>query len=354
MRARIRKLRAELAARELEAYVAIQNARYLSGTSAVTATIISEQEPILICKRLEFDRARRESAFRDIRAYFPYEVPLRRGERVKFCELWQVLADCLRELGARRIGFDGMSSEFLRKLRGAYEADYQELPELVVNMRKIKSKQEIAWLRRSAALAMEGMQRAAELIEEGRSELEVAAEVEYIMRKQGSGGTPFSTIVASGRNSWLPHATATRKRFRRGELIIVDLGATYEGYASDMTKTFSIGPTRRQLKLMNAAKRAQSAAIDRIRDGVSAADVDRAARKVVCRAGLEKFFSHGTGHGLGLAIHEPPNLVPGSSDLLQRGMVVTVEPGVYAPGVGGARWEDIVLVTKDGHELLTQ
>jgi len=344
----------ELAAKQLDAYVAIQNARYLSGTSAVTAVIVSDREPILICKRLELDRAKRESAFRNIRAYFPYEVPLRRGERVRFCELWQLLAGCLQELGARKIGFDGMSSEVLRKLRGAYEAEYQELPELVMNMRKIKSRQEIAWLRRSAVLAMKGMQRATEFIKEGQSELEVAAEVEYVMRKQGSGGTPFSTIVASGRNSWLPHATATRKRFRRGELIIVDLGATYEGYASDMTRTFSIKPTRKQLKLMDVAKRAQLAAIDCIRNGVSTADVDRAAREVICRAGLEKFFSHGTGHGLGLAIHEPPSLTSGSNDLLQKGMVVTVEPGVYVPDIGGARWEDIVLVTKDGHALLTQ
>lgn len=351
--ARVRKLGLKLRAEQLDAYVAIRNSRYLSGTYAATAVIVYDRGAILICTRLELDRAKQESPIGDIRAYFPRRVPLRRGEQVRFCELWELLGECLRELGARRIGFDAMSSETLRKLRDVYEADYVELPDLVMEMRKIKSRREIAHLRKAAKLAVEGMSLAAKLIEEGASELEIAAEVERAMRRRGSGRTPFETIVASGENSWLPHATATRKRLRRGELVVVDLGATYKGYASDMTRTFPLEATPKQLKLMEVVKRAQAAAIGRLREGVKAGDVDRIARAIVARAGLERFYLHGTGHGIGLDVHEPPSLTPGAEETLRRGMVLTVEPGVYVSGVGGARFEDMLLVLEDGCELLT-
>ena len=354
LRAHLRKLRAELETRELDAFVAIQNARYLSGTTAATAVIVSMREPMLLCKRLELGRAKREGTIENIYSYFPRRVPLRMGERVYFGEFWQLLSERLKELNARKVGHDGLRLETLQKLRDAHNADYLELPELITEMRKIKSKKEISWLRKSAKLAVKGMTRAAELIEERRSELEIAAEVEYVMRRSGSEGTPFSTIVASGKNSWLPHATVTRTRLCRGELVIVDLGAIYKGYASDMTRTFSLAPTRKQLKLLDLVKRAQKTAIKRARDGVKAARVDKAARAIIRRAGWEKFYPHGTGHGVGLDIHEAPSLAPESKDVLRKGMVLTVEPGVYVPGLGGARWEDMVLVTAKGYEILTQ
>jgi len=351
--AQLRELRAKLVAKELDAFVAIRNARYLSGTTAAAAVIVSMREPTLLCKRLEFDRAKRESVIKNIQAYFPRRVSLRRDERVYFGEFWQLLAKRLMELNAQKVGYDGLGWETLRKLRNAHRADYRELPELIIEMRKIKSKREISWLRRAAELAIKGMARAAELIEEGRSELEIAAEAEYAMRRGGSEGAPFNTIVASGKNSWLPHATVTHRRFRRGELIVVDLGAVYKGYASDIARTFSLTPTRKQLKLLDVVRRAQEAAIKSIRDGAKAARVNKAAREVIRRAGYEKFCSHGTGHGIGLDIHEVPSLALGSKDVLHEGMVITVEPGVYVPGLGGARWEDMVLVTAKGYEILT-
>jgi Xaa-Pro aminopeptidase len=338
----------------LDAFVAVRNARYLSGTDAATAVIVCMREPILLCRRLEFDRAKRESVIKNVQAYFPGRVPLRRDERVYFGEFWQILADRLRELDAQKVGYDSLGWETLQKLRNAYRADYRELPGLIAEMRKIKSKQEISWLRRAAGLAIRGMARAAELIEEGRSELEIAAEAEYAMRKGGSEGTPFSTIVASGVNSWLPHMPATNRRLRRGDFIVVDLGAIYRGYASDMARTFSLAPSRKQLKLLDIVTRAQEAAIESIRDGTKAASVDKAAREVIRRAGYEKFCTHGTGHGIGLEIHEAPSLAPGSQDVLREGMVLTVEPGIYVPNAGGARFEDMVLVKREGCELLTR
>ena len=346
-------MRNELADRGIDAFIAVQNACYLSGTTAATAVIVSSEEATLLCNRLELGRAKREGAIRNILAYNPTKVPLQRGERVRFREFWQLAADYLQEIDARAIAFDNIKSGILRRLRHAYAANYRELPELVLELRKIKSGREIVWLRKSAALAMKGMRRVSELIEVGRTELEVAAEAEYEMRKAGSEGTPFSTIVASGRNSWLPHATATRKKLQRGELMVIDLGATYNGYASDMTRTFALAPTRRQLKLMEVVRRAQRVALAKVKDGMKASEVDEAARRVAARAGCAKFYLHGTGHGIGLDTHEPPSLTPESKDILCQGMVTTVEPGVYVPRVGGARLEDMVLVTRDGREVLT-
>jgi len=350
---RTKKLRAKLAAMGLDAFVAVRNAYYISGTTASIAVITSSKEQTLICSRLEFDRARRESAIKDVVAYSPHRVPLRSGEKVRFGELWLVMAERFHELNAREIGFDALRREHLRKMRNYHDANYREMPNLIAEMRMIKSVQEIARLKKSAALASLGMKRAAELIEKGRTELEIAAEVEYEVRKAGSDGIPFDTIVASGKNSWLPHAMATEKRLRDGELVVVDLGAKYKGYISDMTRTFALSPTRKQLKLLDTIKRAQKSALVRVRDGVRASDVDAAARRIASLAGYAKYYLHSTGHGVGLDVHEPPNLSPRSTEILRSGMVTTVEPGAYVRGVGGARWEDMVLVKVDGRVLLT-
>ncbi len=338
---------------EIDAYVALQNAHYLSGTSAARSVIVSREKSILLCSRLELDRTQRESIIQDVRACSPSRVPLRRGEKTYFGKFEHLVARCLKELKASKIGYDGISPELLQKIRDTYDAEYLKLPDLVWDLRKIKTKKEIKWLQKSAELAEKGMKRVAELIEEGRSEIEIAAEAEYAMRRAGSEGASFNTIVASGKNSWLPHAGATNKRLRRGELIIVDLGATYRGYASDMTRTFAIAPTHKQCKLLRVVKRAQNVAIKRVCSGAKAADIDRAVREVFKREGYERFCLHGTGHGVGLNIHEPPSLAPGSKDVLRKGMVITVEPGVYVRGAGGARWEDMVLVTAKGFKPLT-
>jgi Xaa-Pro dipeptidase len=140
---------------------------------------------------------------------------------------------------------------------------------------------------------------------------------------------------------------------RRGELVVVDLGAKYRGYASDMTRTFAIDPSRKQLKLVELVRTAQRFAIRKVSDGATASAIDKTAREKISSAGYAKFYLHGTGHGVGLDIHEPPSLAPQSKDVLKSGMVITVEPGVYLPGVGGARWEDMLEVTQKGHKLLT-
>lgn len=354
MRDRIRRLKEGLNKRGLDTFIAVQNTRYLAGTTAGKAVIVpSDGEPVLICSRLELEQARRESSIRDIRAFSGWKVPLQHEERVYFLKPWQLITECLKKFGAHAIGFDNLGLETLRKIRGAHDASYRELPELVLDLRKVKSRQELGWLKHSAKIAVRGMRCAAGLIEAGRTELEIAAEAEHTMRLAGSDGTPFDTIVASGRNSWLPHATATRKKLRRGELVVVDLGAKYNGYASDMTRTFALNPSRKQIKLMELVRKAQQFAIGKVRDGAEASAIDRTARRTVSSVGYARFYLHGTGHGVGLDIHEPPSLAPESKDILRSDMVITVEPGLYLPRVGGARREDMLKVTLKGHKLLT-
>lgn len=351
---KISRLKEELGKRGLDVYFSTQSTRYLSGTDAGKVAVVPrEGAPVLICSRLELERARRESHIKDIRAFSSWKAPLQRGERVFFLEPWQLVAKVLNELDARSVGYEKADKNFIRKIKNAHAAGYQSAPEILQELRMIKSPEELAVLRKSAELAVLGMSRAAELMEPGRTELEIAAEAEYAMRKAGSEGTSFQIIVASGNNSWLPHSTTTLKKLARGELVVVDLGAMFGGYASDMTRTFELAPTPKQSKILKIVKSAQAAALKKVRDGVAAREVDAAARDFISRAGYGKFFNHGTGHGVGMEIHESPNLAPTSKDVLHKGMVVTVEPGIYIPKVGGARWEDTVLVKKKGYDSLT-
>lgn len=354
-RAEIRRLQAAMKKRGFDAYVAVHNTRYLAGTTAGKAVIVPlAGEPALICSRLEFSRAKAESGIKNIQALSGWKAPLNKGESVYVGELWQLVVKSLSEIDARVVGYDRLGAQTLRKIRNAHHAGYRELPELVLDLRMIKSGAELSLVRKSASIASKGMALAAELAEVGRTELEIAAEVEHGMRRAGSEGTSFPTIVASGKNSWFPHASATGKKLGKGELVVVDLGAIFNGYCSDMTRTFAISPTSKQLKIIEVVKQAQRAAIAEARPGVEASSLDGVARKVIARAGYARFATHGTGHGVGLEIHEPPSLAPNSKDVLRENVVFTVEPGVYVPRLGGARWEDMVLVKKRGHEILTR
>jgi len=175
------------------------------------------------------------------------------------------------------------------------------------------------------------------------------------MRKLGSGGTAFDTIVASGPRSAYPHGGCTSKRIRKGELIQFDVGAQYQNYRADLTRTFLVGkPTPKQNKIYRVVMEAQEKAFQKIRNGVKARWVDAAARDVIKKHGFGEYFVHGLGHGVGLEVHEPPMLNAVSRDVLKAGNVATDEPGIYIVGYGGVRIEDTVLVKKEGAERLTK
>jgi Xaa-Pro dipeptidase len=225
---------------------------------------------------------------------------------------------------------------------------------LIREIRKIKDRQEIELISEACNLTSEGMRVAFETIKPGITGKEVAVEVEYAMRNKGSDGTGFDTIIASGANSAFPHGSCSDRIIREGDLVVVDLGATYEFYRSDMTRTFTAGKSsEKQRKIYETVKLAHQKAFEAIKPDISAREVDAAARQVIEAAGYGEFFVHNLGHGVGLEVHEAPILSPDSKDMLAAGNVVTDEPGIYLPGYGGVRIEDTVLVTKDGAEKLT-
>jgi Xaa-Pro aminopeptidase len=186
------------------------------------------------------------------------------------------------------------------------------------------------------------------------AEAEVAAQLEYQARKRGAEGMSFPTIVASGRRSALPHGVASREGVPARGFVILDFGVILAGYCSDMTRTVHVGKISPKAREMyEAVLAAQQAGIEAVRPGVPVGQVDRAARAVLRRAGLDRYFTHSTGHGVGLEIHEQPRVARGQTEVLKPGMVITIEPGVYIPGSGGVRIEDMVVVTATGCEVLT-
>ncbi|MEO7145530.1 MAG: Xaa-Pro peptidase family protein [Bryobacteraceae bacterium] len=224
----------------------------------------------------------------------------------------------------------------------------------VEQQRMIKSAVEIEAIRRSVLLNSQAFANTVKKVRPGLRESEVAAELEYQMRRLGAEKPAFETIVASGERTALPHARPTANQLASNELLLIDMGASVEGYCSDMTRMAFLGRPGSKIKSMyGAVLEAQLAAIDAVRENVTAERVDRAARQVLKRHGFDKAFVHSAGHGLGLEIHEPPRLGKRDKTPIKAGMVVTIEPGIYLEGVGGIRIEDTLLVTRTGCEVLT-
>jgi Xaa-Pro aminopeptidase len=265
----------------------------------------------------------------------------------------------LRQKGLRRAGFDPSQTSvaqlsLLRKAAGA-RTKWIAAPGLVGTLRARKEPSELARMRQAAILAGDVLTSAINLLKPGVMENEVAAEIEYQMRRGGASGTAFETIVAFGDRSALPHARPTAKRLRKNELVVLDLGAILAHYCSDITRTVYVGRAPARVKeWYRAVLEAQTAAIAVVRAGVSCGDVDAAARQVLSSYKLDRLFTHSTGHGLGLEVHEDPRVARGQKARLEPGYVVTIEPGVYMAGVGGIRIEDDVAVHAGNTEILTR
>ena len=226
--------------------------------------------------------------------------------------------------------------------------------DLVRTLRQQKDKQEIANIRTAIRRAEEAFRELKTDIRPGITERELGLKLEYLMREKGSRRAAFDSIVASGAHGAMPHAAVTNRRIKKGDLVTFDFGAEANGYYSDMTRTICIGrPTARQREVHGTVLKAQSAAIQSIRAGVPCRAIDDAARVVIKRSGYGKYFGHGTGHGIGLMVHEGPSVSPLSGDTVRKNMVFSVEPGVYIPGWGGVRIEDLVQVTETGAKVLT-
>jgi Xaa-Pro aminopeptidase len=263
----------------------------------------------------------------------------------------------LRRMRAKRIGFERAHVSYAQyaALEDALpQARLVPIDDAIERQRMIKSPEEIAAIRRSVEINSRAFDRALRKLRPGVSEAEMAAELEYQMRRLGAERPSFETIVAFGARTALPHAHPTTGKLGGVELVLIDMGATREGYASDMTRMLHVGrPSPKVRRMYSAVLEAQLAAIDAVHEGVAAQRVDRAARQVLKRHGLDRAFTHSTGHGLGLEIHERPRIGKGDPTQLEAGMAITIEPGAYLEGFGGIRIEDTLVVTRNGCEILT-
>ena len=224
---------------------------------------------------------------------------------------------------------------------------------VVERLRMVKDAAEIRLIRRAVDAGARLLRIARKKIHSGATEVRVAAAMEYEARRCGAEGMSFPTIIAGGKRSALPHGRASEARMPRNGFVVCDFGVILAGYCSDRTRTVHVGrPSAAAREMYKAVREAQEAAIATVQPGVKAAEVDEAARRVLRKAKLGRYFTHSTGHGLGLEIHEMPRLAAGQDQILEKGMVVTVEPGAYIPGIRGVRIEDVVVVTASSCEVL--
>ncbi len=225
---------------------------------------------------------------------------------------------------------------------------------LVEKTRQVKDADELTCLRQAFAIADKAFRRLRRYLRPGRTEREIAARLEFLMRQEGSDGPSFATIIAAGDHASCPHAQPSDRVLEKGQMVKIDFGATFRGYHSDMTRTVFLGKADKKFReIYRIVRKAQKKAIALIAPGVKCFDVDQAARAYIAKKGYGDNFGHGLGHAIGLDIHEGPAYSPKSKDTLAAGMVLTVEPGIYLPGWGGVRIEDVFVVTDQGPEKLT-
>lgn len=351
MNPRLRKLCRLLAREKLDAILISSppNRRYLSGfTGSAGFLLISRNEAILATDFRYIEQAASQAPnFRIVRA---------RGELDWFPQT-------VARMGVRTIGFESDDLavtahrhlvQEARRLAPKWRPRLVPTRGWVESLRAIKDASELRSIRMAADLADAAMAHAQTILSPGMSEKRLAWEIEKFLREHGSESLPFPIIVASGPNAARPHAEPSDRIIEEGEPVVIDLGARWDGYCSDLTRTISLGqPSERMVEVSALVRKAQAAALEALAVGLGGEEADRLARTVIESAGYREAFGHGLGHGVGLEVHESPRLGPKSEDTLAAGMVFTIEPGIYIEGWGGVRIEDMVLLGKKGPSLLT-
>ncbi len=263
----------------------------------------------------------------------------------------------IRELKLAKVGFESRVMSYNlyhRHIESLNFAVLVPVEKLVENLRISKSKSELERIKKAIEIAETSFEQVLGSLKAGVREDQWALELECAMRKAGSGPIPFDIIVASGKNGAMPHAKTTSKIIKKSDMVTIDFGASYLGYNCDTTVTLSVGkPSKQMEEVHQVALEAHDMAIEAAREGMELKQLDSVARKHIEKRGYGNYFGHGLGHGVGLSVHEEPSISQISEGYLQEGSVVTIEPGIYIPGVGGVRLEDMILIQSDGAKVLT-
>ena len=341
---RLRRKMAEIGAQAIRVSSAV-NRRYFSGFTGTSGILLITQDRAALLTDFRYRvQAAQEAAGFEIIEHGPNQN--------------ETLAETVKTWGISGLLFED---------RHVTYAEHAELAKALPNVelapagdmadapRMIKDPEEIRVLQEAAEVADRAFEHILNFLKPGVTELAIAAELEHFMRKQGAQGPSFATIVASGERSAMPHGTASERVIGKGEFVTLDFGAYYKGYCSDLTRTVVVGqPTDRHREIYSIVLEAQQYALEHLKPGMTGREGDALTRDIITRYGYGEHFGHGTGHGIGMEIHEAPRLSMTSEIILAPGMVVTVEPGIYLPGFGGVRIEDDVVITETGIQFLTR
>ncbi|GEL03751.1 M24 family metallopeptidase [Rummeliibacillus stabekisii] len=319
------------------------NLRYMTGfTGTSGVAVVSQKEAVFIT-----DFRYTEQASKQITGY---RIVEHKGTII------EEIAAIVKELGIKSLGFekDVVSYSMYEAYSKVIPADLVGVTDLIEIIRLVKTEDELKTIKAACQIADETFEHIIQFIKPGKTELEVSNELEFYMRKLGATSSSFDTIVASGVRSALPHGVATDKIIEKGDFVTLDYGALYNGYISDMTRTVAVGEPSEQLKeIYQIVLEAELLGLEKFKPGMTGKEADAICRDYIKEHGYGDAFGHSTGHGIGLEVHEGPGLSFRSNITLEPGMVVTCEPGIYLPGVGGVRIEDDTLITETGNEKLT-
>ncbi|MFF2527539.1 M24 family metallopeptidase [Brevibacillus sp. NPDC058079] len=346
MKQRLHKLREALTQVGAEAFITekTENRFYLSGFTGSTGwVIVTETEAFLVTDFRYVEQAQEQAP----------DFTVVNNER----KAVEAMAKLLQEKGIKRLAFESSVSfsTYQEWNKGFDGVELVSTSGLLEKIRMFKDESEMVIIREAVRIAEAAFTHIQGYIKPGVRESDVALELEFFMRKQGATGSAFDMIVASGVRGALPHGRASEKVIQAGEMVTLDFGAAYQGYNSDITRTLSVGePDPKMREIYEIVLRAQLAGLEALKPGVSAKDADAATRDIITAAGYGDAYGHSAGHGLGLEVHELPGLSTVSTFVLEPGMLVTMEPGIYVTGLGGVRIEDDVWITADGHENLNK
>ncbi len=342
----IEKIRQRLKENDCDAFISINqtNRRYLTGfTGSAGLVWISADTNALITDFRYTEQAREQSP----------------NWEIIFAEksLTDAIQDLIKLKNVTRIAFESehITVDQLNHWKEKLDVEFVSTKKWVSELRMVKTAAEIDKIRQAARITDEALATVIPKIKIGVPEIEIALELEYTMRRLGAEAIAFDPIVGSGPRGALPHATPGQRKISAGDFIVIDMGCVFEGYCSDLTRTLVVGePTTKHLDIYNLVLEAQLAALAALKPGLTGKQVDQVARDIIAAAGHGDHFGHSLGHSVGLEIHEDPRLSQAGEETLVPGMVVTIEPGVYLPGWGGVRIEDLVVVTDSGCEILSQ